>query len=439
MPQYRLVPRRPARFAIAFTALASLPLSAGVTSSGQWTRFPAAHASAEPAALARPGTDARANARHRTDAIVTLHELPQGEFSPVHPSNIAADGTVVGISFASIGEVSDQIVRWPAGGEPESLGGGPSFALINITPVMSADGSVIVNPHFLELDDDPFVVSVPMSWRDGDGWQPLAGLSLETSLPFGISADGSHVVGAGGDSGAAFHPWIWSSAQGQVLLPIPADRDSGEAWAVSDDGRIATGFVTLRDTDEWGWPITYQFGSRWVDGVWQALTDSDGHPLGQAVACTADCSIVVGGGAGGDSSHLLADRAWYWNEVTGAVYLDPSTLPPTAQPPFYAIDVSDDGSTIVGTYFTFHEDPFGTVRRTQPFVWHADTGMRSLTELMAAHDIDFGGEGWELVANSISGDGTRILLNGMDDDFQVRSAVLSIRSDVIFADGFELE
>lgn len=430
---------RSARSAIALAVLVSLPLSAGMTDSERWQQFPPTPSSITARAPEYPLVQTRVDRTQRSEEIVSLYPLPQGPFTPVHPSNIASDGSVVGISFTSLGDASDQIVRWPAGGEPESLGGGPSFALINITPVMSADGSVIVNPHFLELDDEPHVVSVPMAWRDGEGWQPLPNLSLETSLPFGISADGSHVVGAGRDSGTPSSPWIWSEAEGQIALPIPANRDGGEAWAVADDGGIAAGFVTLHDTDEWGWPLTYRFGSRWVDGTWQALTDHDGNPLGQAVACTADCSILVGGGTAGDGSHPFADHAWYWSEATGAVYLDPSTLPSGAQPPYHAIDVSDDGSHIVGTYYTFHDDPFGTVRRAQPFLWNAETGMRSLNQVMADHDIDFGGDGWELVANSISGDGTRILLNGMDGDFQVRSAVLTINIETIFRNGFEDE
>lgn len=369
--------------------------------------------------------------------LLSLRELPQGEFRPVHPSSIATDGSVIGVSFASIDDVDGNVIRWRSGGEPENLGGGPSYALINITPVMSDDGAVIATPHLFELDQEPFFISVPLALRDETGWQPLSGLTLETSLPFGISANGSHITGAGGESGSAFQPWLWNQVHGQVVLPVPADRDGGEAWAASNDGRIAAGFVFQRDTDEWGWPITFYYGSRWLEGSWQPLTDGDGHALGQAVACTADCSILVGGGAGGQASHPRADHAWYWTEAGGGVYLDPSNLPPEALPPYYAIDISGDGSRIVGTYTTHVETEFGIIRVDKPFLWQTDTGMRSLGEMMAAHDIDFGGDGWELVANSISADGTRILLNGLDEDYQVRSAVLTIQTETIFADGFE--
>lgn len=280
---------------------------------------------------------------------------------------------------------------------------------------------------------------MPLALRDDHGWQPLSGLTLETSLPFGISADGRQVVGAGGTSGSDFQPWQWNEVDGQIPLPVPAEHDGGEAWVVSNDGRIAAGFVFQRYTDEWGWPLTYYYGSRWLDGGWQPPSDSNGHALGQAVAGTADGSILVGGGAGGQASHPQADHAWYWSEAEGAAYLDPSTLPPDAQPPYYAIDVSGDGRHIVGSCTVHIESDFGVIRVNKPFLWHADTGMRSLTALKAAHGIHFGGDGWDLVANSISADGTRILLNGMDEDYQVRSAVLNLLPERIFADGFEAE
>jgi hypothetical protein len=388
------------------------------------------HGLAAAVALALAAASAAAPAQD----IVTLWELPQGEFEPAHPSSIARDGTVVGVSF----NAANDVVRWRPGQAPESLGGGPGYSVINVTPVMNTDGTVIVTP-FMDWDVKP-VASIPRAWRPGEGWQDLGGLVLGTSIPMGISADGSRVTGFGRVSDADWYdqPWVWDATSGQQVLPVPDAMDGGEAWAASDDGHIVAGHAYDRETDDWGWPVTWRYGARWVDGAFEALTDGEGRALGQVVACNADCSILVGGGAGGNEPpHEHASHAWYWSEATGGVYLDPSPLPADALPPYYAMDVTDDGSTIIGTYTVHVEDEFGTIPVNKPFIWRADTGMRSLAELMAEHGIAFGGEGWEMVPNDITPDGTRIVLNGMDPDYRVRSGVLTMLGETIFADGFE--
>lgn len=351
---------------------------------------------------------------------VSFHELPQGEFRPAHPASIARDGTIVGISFND----ANDVVRWRPGQPPESLGGGPGVSIINVTPAISTDGTTIVRP---KTDFETSATTV-LRWRDGSGWQEVERPSLGIAVPIGISGDGTYVVGYGVEEtfDPYFQPWLWSAETGQQLLPVPENRTSGEAWAVSWDGRIVAGHVSYEESFGVNWPAIWRFAARWVDGEFEPLLDADGWPLGQAVACNSDCSVIVGGGYGGDEVDRPAvGRAWYWTEATGAVYLDTAALPAGARAPFHAMAVSEDGGVIVGTYTTHVTTPFGAIiQHSKPFLWRADDGMHDLTALMAGHGIEFGGEGWELVPSAITPDGTRIVLNGMDADDQVRSGVL---------------
>jgi hypothetical protein len=364
--------------------------------------------------------------------IVSLRELPYGSFVAPQPSTVTRDGTVIGVDMST-----GSTLRWLPGQAPENLGGGPTFNVINITPVVNPDGSAIV-ANYMRMDGDS-MVSNPRIWEGIFGWAILPGMQAISSLAMGISADGSQVVGYGGDPEIDFHPWTWNEDTGQHMLPIPVTATGGEAWGTSNDGRIVAGFVSRVGTDQWGWPRRIRYGARWVDGQIQLLQDNDGHALGQVVACTNDCSILIGGGYGGEptAQNPNSGRAWYWTESEGAVYLDTSGLPAGAVPPYYAMGVSEDGSVIIGTYTVETETPIGVTLSNRPFRWTRDGGAKCLIERMTSAGISFGGDGWDLVPNSVSPDGRMILLNGQDPDYQLRSGVLTLIRDGIFSNGFE--
>jgi hypothetical protein len=363
--------------------------------------------------------------------IATLRELPYGTFAAPQPSAVTAEGTVIGADNAT-----GNTLRWRPGEAPEDLGGGPTFSVVNVTPVVNADGSVIV-ANYMSQEGDA-MLSLPRLWEGTFGWSIVPDMQTLSTLAMGISADGQQLAGYGGDPAENFQPWQWSAELGQRMLPVPATMDGGEAWVVANGGHVAAGFVYRLGTDEWGWPLRFRFGARWVDGQLELLEDANGHALGQAVACNADGTVLVGGGIGGDEApHADSGRAWYWTAAEGAVYLDTSGLPAGAKAPYYAMDVSADGRVIVGTYTIETETPLGIVQTTRPFRWTREGGAKCLIELMAEHGIPFGGDGWSLVPNSMSADGRTILLNGADADYALHSAVLTLTEDGIFGDGFD--
>ena len=141
---------------------------------------------------------------------VTLTELPAPEPTFYQAANIADDGTVVG--NAGLG---GSVIRWlPGASAPEDLGG-ETATVDNVTPLISKDGSTIVAAY---LYDDGTKAA---TWSGGIDWTVLPGLTLSTSGPYGISNDGSHIVGAGGGDGGLLLPWIWDAANGQQILALP--------------------------------------------------------------------------------------------------------------------------------------------------------------------------------------------------------------------------
>jgi hypothetical protein len=345
---------------------------------------------------------------------VTLTELPTPENPIFGTSKIASDGTVVGSNI-----VAGNVLRWMPGQPADDLGG-HTMTVENILPLIDKTGRTIVAAYNFGPEDN-----APAQWMGGADWERLPGLVLGVSRPYGMSFDGSHVVG-GGDSpagGGTYTPWIWDATNGQVVLGVPDGVAGGQAWAVSNDGTIAAGLIAPNPSDPFA-----VVGARWVDGVPEYLTDVDGNSLGQAVACDETCSVVIG------YAGAASNQAWRWTAADGAEYLgELSSAAPGST--YVAIAASRDAHVIVGSYFAF-DQTLGNVNR--PFLWTPADHLQDLVEWLATNGIDYGAGFHDLVANSVTPDGRKILLNGVDENDAHRSAVITIvPPDMIFSDGFD--
>jgi probable HAF family extracellular repeat protein len=156
-----------------------------------------------------------------------------------------------------------------------------------------------------------------------------------------VSADGSVVVGVGGDG--AFR---WTAAESLV-------RPATNARAISADGAVIVGAIgSLNGGAE---------AFRWaVAGTPQGLGDLPGGSfLSQAFDVSADGSVIVGVG-----TTAVDDEAFRWTAETGMVGLGGL---PGAEVRSVALGVSADGRVIVGE-----------ASATQAFRWTAETGMVGL-------------------------------------------------------------
>jgi probable HAF family extracellular repeat protein len=151
----------------------------------------------------------------------------------------------------------------------------------------------------------------------------LPGLTF--SAAYGVSDDGSVVVGDGGGYPARTRAFRWTPSEGmQDLGALPGWTDV-YARAVSPDGSTVVGFASTPSG-------TRAF--RW--------TQSGGmHELGAgyAAAASADGSVVVGYGSSG---------AFRWTQSGG---MQPLGVLPGASGSV-AYDVSADGSMVVGYVYT---------------------------------------------------------------------------------------
>src|SRR5215472_15759240 len=151
---------------------------------------------------------------------------------------ISANGSVV------VGVSDGRVFRWT-----------PDLGLAYISPQdvlhtfyasVSADGSTIVST----VADSTGLFSAARWTAQGDGWQTLGGLpdqsspdGAEISSGWGVSGDGSTVVGLGWHTNYTAEGFQWTEATGMVGLgQPPASRHSSRASAISADASTVVGF-----------------------------------------------------------------------------------------------------------------------------------------------------------------------------------------------------
>ncbi|HEU4665564.1 MAG TPA: hypothetical protein VFS55_16160 [Dokdonella sp.] len=360
---------------------------------------------------------------------VTLTELPAPDgYAVAGATNIAADGTVIGVAYPD-----GLVVRWQPGAAPEVLGGGMTFTLDNITPLISKDGGTIATTGYFD-DGGDALVAAPELWTGGTDWARISGASatLGSASVFGVSSDGSVLTGSAEPAVPPPEgpwpqlPWSWTASGGQVPLALPADAFSAQAWAAANGGDVVVGFGEPAPDD------FTRYGLRWDNGVPSWITDAQGQRVGQAIGCNSDCSVIVGAGV---ENGLGDPRAWRWRAGVGLEYLD---LPEGAQADAvtYAFESSEDGNVVVGSYVVFDPNLGPT---NHGFYWTAADGPQDITAFLAGWGIEFGAADWvDLLVVGVTPDGRTLLLNGLDAGYARRRAVVRVeQDDWIFADGFE--
>lgn len=314
-----------------------------------------------------------------------------------HAVDISADGTViVGWSVSdSVMEYSSETFAWSESSGMVALGFLPGD-LSSSALVVSADGSVIAGDGF----ESPFrwtgntgMVPLPPPLGGASPWHLRGGLS-------GISASGDVIVGyvvEQLDHGSTRHAFLWTEAAGLEFLDFGAPDDWSVATGVSADGTVVVGTVDGR-------------AFRWTEAAGTqdlGVLPGQGSLSSFANAVSADGQAVVGGsfsyleyqGGEFDGREVRHREAFRWTESEGMVGL--GLLPDYDFTT--ALDVSADGSVVLGAANSFDSDSEGG------FLWTADQGMRKLEDvLINDHGLDL--TGWELTnPRAISDDGTVIV------------------------------
>jgi probable HAF family extracellular repeat protein len=271
--------------------------------------------------------------------------LPGGNFS--RAGRVSADGSVVVGQSNSISGY--QAFRWTAVSGMVGLGYLPGESYSGAADV-SADGSVVAGGGGSAFGEQ--------GWR----WTVAGGLiglsdppgSLFPIRGYGVSADGSVIVGPG--SGA--QAYRWTAAGGAVGLNSQPGGVFIVANGVSADGSVIVGQGNPSATEAYRWTAA---------GGAVSLGDLPGGDFSSAATkVSADGSVVVGLG-----HSASGEEAFRWTVAGGMVGLGDlpgGTFDSTAN------WVSPDGSVVVG---------IGTsASGSEAFWWTAAGGMRNLRDML---------------------------------------------------------
>jgi probable HAF family extracellular repeat protein len=221
-----------------------------------------------------------------------------------------------------------------------------------------------------------------VAWSQGPSIRWLGTLGGDWSSAFGVSADGSVVVGRSRNSTGQEIAFRWTALGGMQSLGTFGGDRSG-AVSVSANGNIVVGWA-------------YDAQGRWRAFRWENNQMQDLGTLGgnfaQALGISADGSVIVGSAY--DSQGI--PRAFRWTQQTGMVALFASDW---LYPYSWAWDVSDDGSVIVGSIWKY-SDYYYDYPLNRAFRWRQGSRQNFM----------------DGIAYAVSADGT--VVAGRNDDTQ---------------------
>ncbi len=232
---------------------------------------------------------------------------------------ISADGrAAAGFTDNGAGRVA--AFRWYADAGRSDFGLEPGILGSTVANALSADGSVVVGGG----------TTFAFRYRGPGTYQSLGGFQNHMrGEAFGVSGDGEIIVGTASNPGLddrrAFR---WTSATGNRYLPLPPNRFTTDALAISRDGSTTVGYTI--DNAGRGEAIAWN-----AAGVPMTLASTG---VGTAIAYSVnhDGSIIVG--ISGPNNN---DVAWRNGQVADLGL-------PAGYRNTQPLAVSDDGSVIVG-------------------------------------------------------------------------------------------
>jgi probable HAF family extracellular repeat protein len=310
-------------------------------------------------------------------------------------TGISGDGTVVVGTLSYFGPA----FRWT---EAEGL---VLIGSVGQNPAISRDGKTIASDA-----KNARGISSAAIWMGGTNWRTLGGLPNgvssggSVSTAYGVSGDGSVIVGLAWVSQRYAHAFRWDGRNGMVDLGS-LEGDSSRANAISADGNVIAGW----DADPNGNPggvYDYWRGTIW----WQALERLI-NPLGfvgEIQAVNNDGSVIVGHGSTLAPRHAYRYTAWDGKVTSLGALKRPPRLGTTREleDQSYAVAVSDDGSVVVGTS--------GWKPPLDGFIYTDQTKMIKLSDFLASKGVVIP-KGWRLISGSaVSSDGKTIAGTGIN-------------------------
>jgi probable HAF family extracellular repeat protein len=188
------------------------------------------------------------------------------------------------------------------------------------------------------------------------------------SLAYGVSSDGSVVVGEG-RSASGLEAYRWTSGTGMVGLgDLAGGSFNSFANGVSADGSVVVGYGNTPSGNG---------AFRWTSGTGMVgLGDLAGGSFNSnARGVSGDGSVVVGQGRS-----TSGDEAFRWTSGTGMVALGDLTGGVLFS---VALGVSADGSVVVGQG--------NSALGNEAILWTSDSGMQSLASVLSTYGVSLTG------------------------------------------------
>ena len=302
-----------------------------------------------------------------------------------YATGVSDDGSVV---------VLNDVVQywyWTAASGHVPIGGiAPGFQGAGGSGGISNDGSRIgfttINPKTGKTEGAIYEIATGETTRIGN-----LGFSCDigATSAWGISGDGTRVVGLGQQAQCSAIGYVWSGATGFTTLPSAFFYEPNRANGCNMDGTTVV-----------GWQSDYVGSWRgciWRNGVQTVLTGPNNLKLGEANACSGDGQWVVGLG-------LLSEQpAWRWNQTSGYAPLPLSPIPGYRA---YATDVSDDGSRVA---MFFRAGPPAT--SGEGYIW-IDGTLHELEEYARSQGVDVPNDVRMSLPLAMSSDGYTVVGTG---------------------------
>jgi hypothetical protein len=333
--------------------------------------------------------------------------------------------TVMGLGNYTVGAISDNgvvsmhtsgggVYKWSTSGGLVQIGSITNGYPAAGRTMVSNDGTKIASSvtnaatGFNEISTYDAATS---TWANKGGLVPT-GWDGSVSSTWGMSSNGTTIVGLGWLTAANAHAVKWDAVNGVVDLGSMVSGRSSRANAVNSDGTVVVGWQ-----DE---PTGTRSGARWVNGVESFITDGSGNNLGEAGAVSADGNTIIGS---------AMPNPYVWNTTSGVTYI----IHPNSSVFFRggATGISANGTIVVGYFRAFSAPPMSG----EGFIWTAANGRVNLNDYATTLGIATNGVTMGLPL-AISQDGKKIAGVGTNGSGQIVSfyldltQYLSVRDDV---------
>ncbi len=307
-----------------------------------------------------------------------VYEITRGNYT--YPGGVSDNSTVAMYE-------GNNVLIWDASNGISIIGSVTNGEGLAGTPVISSDGTKVsattTNPAS-NLNEISIYDINSKTWTYLGGLN-TTGTGKSLSSAWGMTHDGSTIVGLADFSNTLSHAVKWDAVSGMVDLGSMVEGRYSRANAISNNKTTVVGY---QDNE-----VGSRFGTRWVNGVQEYLFDQTGENIGEASGVSADGKTIVG--ANGFYPYI-------WNETTGYKEI---THPNSGV--FFrggATAVSEDGKTVIGY---FRQPPPSPPMRGEGFIWTAEKGRVNLNEYVASLGIDTKGFTFGLPL-AISRDGKKI-------------------------------